>query len=175
MALDMYLFFESPTNGAKPIVGEAQDANLRAAGTNPIKLKSFSFEIVNKATIGVGSGGASSGRCELGSFQISKTTDSCTPDFFTGCATGGHYGKATILVRKDGKNFIQYSFSLVFTTKVNWSGDEGSESPAENIEYVYGALQITYFPQKSDGTLKSPKMATWNQVNNSFDPVVTQH
>jgi type VI secretion system secreted protein Hcp len=175
--LDIYLWFQEPTGGANAILGEAQDKELREKErVEPIKIKQFGFEIENITTIGSASGGASSGRCVLKPFTISKTTDSCSPDFFAACACGGHYGSATILLRKDNKPYIQYRFSMCFVTKVNWSGGESDETPSESIEFAYGALQIMYYPQLATGGMKSkPKITRWNQVNNSPTDTVTQH
>jgi len=175
--LDMYLWFEEPTGGALPIKGEAQDKDIKEkeGGALPIKIKQFGFEIANATTIGSASGGASSGRCVLNPFSISKVTDSCSPDFFTACATGGHYGRATILLRKDNKPYIRYIFNMCFVTKVNWSGGESDDAPGESIEFAYGALKIMYYPQTAKGTIGSPKTAIWNQVNNSQTDTVTQH
>ena len=177
MPLDLYLWFDKPSNGAKEIEGESQDKDLREKErVKPIKIKSFDLGVGNKTTIGSASGGASSGRCELKEFSISKATDSCAPDFFIGCATGGHYESATILLRKDNKNIIKYKFSLCFITEVAWKGSEGDDSPGEDIKFVYGALRVEYYPQLSDGKMKGqPKIAEWNQVNNSQTSVVTQH
>lgn len=173
--LDIYLWFEEPTGGAMAIIGEAQDQKIRAEeGCKPIKIKQFGFEIENVTTIGSASGGASSGRCVLKPFTISKVTDSCSPDFFTACAIGGHYGRSTILLRKDGKSYIRYTFSMCFVTKVNWSGGESDETPSESIEFAYGALRIMYYPQSSSGNMKpQPKIAVFNQVNNSLTDIVT--
>jgi type VI secretion system secreted protein Hcp len=174
--LDMYLWFQEPTGGAGPIKGEAQDNNIRAQERcEPIKIKQFGFEIENITTIGSASGGASSGRCVLKPFTISKVTDSCSPDFFTACAVGGHYGKATILLRKDAKPYIRYAFSMCFVTKVNWSGGESDETPSESIEFAYGALRIEYYPQSATGNMKAqPKIALFNQVNNTLSDVVVE-
>jgi type VI secretion system Hcp family effector len=174
--LDIYLWFEVPTGGAKAIAGEAQDQALSKEKIEAIKIKQFGFEIENVTTIGSASGGASSGRCVLKPFTIAKVTDSCSPDFFTACATGGHYGRATILLRKDGKKYICYKFSMCFVTKVNWSGGESDETPSESIEFAYGALTIEYYPQKAGGDMKNkPKISIWNQVNNSPTDTVEQH
>jgi len=176
--LDMYLWFEEPTGGAKEIKGEAQDKDIREkeSGAQPIKIKNFSFEIENATTIGSSSGGASAGRCVLKPFTIAKVTDSCSPDFFTACATGGHYGRATILLRKDNKPYLRYTFSMCFVTKVAWSGGESDDAPGEGIDFAYGALKIMYYPQGKDGvTINKPKISIWNQVNNAPTETVTQH
>jgi type VI secretion system secreted protein Hcp len=176
--LDMYMWFQEPTGGAREIKGESQDQGLRQMySCQPIKIKQFGFEIANATTIGSASGGASSGRCVLNPFSISKVTDSCSPDFFGACATGGHYGKAWIFLRKDNKPYICYIFSMCFVTKVNWSGGESDESPGESIEFAYGALRIEYYPQDSKGNIKgnAAKISMWNQVNNSPTDHVVEH
>lgn len=176
--LDIYLWFEKPSNGARDIEGESQDKKLRdEIKARPIKLKSYGFSVENATTIGAGSGGASSGRCILNKFNITKFTDNCTPDFFAGCATGGHYDKAMLLLRKDGVNFIRFTFNMCFVTKVDWAGSEGDDAPGETIEFAYGALKIEYFRQTKDGKEASgpPKIAIWNQVNNDDSETVTQY
>jgi type VI secretion system secreted protein Hcp len=173
--LDLFLWFTGNTGGANQIIGEAQDDLLRKEKIAPIKIKQFGFEIENLTTIGSASGGASSGRCILKPFTIGKVTDSCSPDFFGACSVGGHYGSATILMRKDGKKYILYSFSMVFVTKVNWSGSEGDETPSESIEFAYGALRIEYYPQDAKGSMLTPKITRWNQVNNTNNEFVEQH
>ncbi len=176
--LDMYLWFEEPTGGAKEIKGEAQDKDIRdkESGAQPIKIANFKLDIENQTTIGSGSGGASSGKCKLNPFSISKNTDSCSPDFFTACATGGHFGRATILLRKDNKPYIRFTFAMCFVTKVSWGGGEGDEAPKDDIEFAYGALKIMYYPQSKTGeTINKPKISVWNQVNNSATESVTQH
>jgi len=176
MAIDAFLYFEAPDNGARAILGEAQDKEFSAK--KALEITSFTFGIENTTTIGSASGGASSGKSVLNKFSIEKTTDSCTPDFFVGCGNGGHYGKAVLALRKSSGAkrlvFIQYTFSLVFVTKVEWKGSKDDESPTESIEFAYGALTIEYFPQDNKGNPLPKKECSWNQVNNEESGEVVQ-
>ncbi len=179
MAIDAFLYFADPAGGCRPIKGECQDKVYGGPSYNALEITSYTFGIENTTTIGSASGGASSGKAVLQRFSIEKLTDSCTPDFFIGCGTGGHYKKATLVLRKSAGSqkvtFISFVFCLVFITKVEWKGDKDSESPTESIEFAYGALRIEYQPQDKDGKPKgSPKIARWNQVNNDETDEVVQ-
>lgn len=125
------------------------------------EIKDFSFGIENPTTIGSATGGAGAGKAKFNEFTIQKTADSASPLFFKNCATGVHYSKVTLEMRKAGGSsetgtpFLKYTFSTVFTTKVSWSGP-GDEGPEESITFVYGALAVQYTPQNSDGNPGSP-------------------
>jgi type VI secretion system secreted protein Hcp len=182
MAIDSFLWFEASDN-TRPIKGETQDETYGKAEYKAIEITSFSFGIENATTIGSSSAGAGSGKAVLGKFTIEKLTDNCTPDFFIACGTGGHYTKAHLVLRKVGGStsdktqrvpFIQYDFSLVFVSKLDWKGAKDDEAPSETIEFAYGALKITYTPQDKNGKPITPqKIACWNQVNNNQSDTVT--
>ena len=122
------------------------------------EIKDFSFGVENPTTIGSATGGAGAGKIKFNEFTIKKTSDSASPLFFLNAATGAHYDKVTIQMRKAGgdpqsagKPFLIFKFGTVFTTKINWSG-AGDEGPEESITFVYGTLQVQYQPQKPDST-----------------------
>jgi len=174
MAIDAFLWFEKPQN-AREIKGESQDEEYKKL--NSIEVTSFSFGIENPTNIGSSSGGAGSGKAVLGKFTIEKLTDNCTPDFFIACGSGGHYKKAHLALRKAGGGtkvtFIRYHFSLVFVTKMDWKGAKDDEAPSETIEFTYGALEMQYTRQDSNGKQINPPIITkWNQVNNDMSSIV---
>jgi type VI secretion system secreted protein Hcp len=72
--------------------------------------------------------------------------------------TGGEVSQA-------GKPYLVFSFGTVFCTRMDWSGP-GDEGPEEAITFAYGALDIAYANQKTDGTLEPLKSASWNQMSN---------
>ena len=184
MAIDAFLWFDiDEADPVRPIKGETQDEQYGKPEIKAIEVTSFSFGIENSTTIGSTSGGAGSGKAVLGKFTIEKLTDNCTPDFFIACGTGGHYKKAHLILRKAGGTtgtvttrvpFIEYHFSLVFVTKMDWKGAKDDEAPSETIEFAYGALKINYQAQDRNGKpTGSPKTAIWNQVNNNQKDEVT--
>ena len=134
------------------------------------EIRDFSFGVENPTTIGSATGGAGAGKAKFNEFTIKKTVDSASPAFFKNCVTGAHYKTVTLTMRKaggdsesSGQVFLKYSFSTVFTTKIDWSGP-GDEGPEEQITFVYGALGITYTPQNTDGSAGTPVSATWPPV-----------
>ena|SRR5947209_3752224 len=134
------------------------------------EIKDFSFGVENPTTIGSATGGAGAGKAKFNEFTIKKTVDSASPAFFKNCVTGAHYKTVTLTMRKaggdsesSGQVFLKYSYSTVFTTKIDWSGP-GDEGPEEQITFVYGALGITYTPQNTDGSAGNPISATWPPV-----------
>lgn len=181
MAFDCFLYFEEPTNGARPIEGETQDQFYTTV--KALELTSYSFGIENPSTIGSASGGGGSGKAKLKEFSISKFGDRCTADFFIACGTGGHYQRATLDFLKAGGQtsntsvgsttrrmpYLQFMFQVVFVKDMTWEGDTDSEAPKETVVFVYGAMTVVYTPQDKEGKpiAANRKAATWNQINNN--------
>ncbi len=172
MAVDAFIYFEQPGPGGvgRPL-GETQDAFFKPKGA--FEIKEFSFDIENPTTIGSGSGGAGAGKTKFNVFSIKKATDQASPIFFENCVTGTHYGKVTLAIRKAGASptsagapFLVYTFGVVFTTKISWSGP-GDEAPEESIEFVYGELCVQYQSQDATGGMGSVQQQTWSQIKNS--------
>ena len=167
-AVDAFIWFE-PQSPALPIEGETTDEVFK--GKKAFEIKDFSFGVENPTTIGSATGGAGAGKIKFNEFTIKKTTDKSSPAFFKNCATGSHYKKVFIAMRKAGGDpsassepFLVFEFDTVFTTKIDWSGP-GDEGPEESITFVYGKLGITYFLQSTDGTTR-PISQGWDQILN---------
>jgi type VI secretion system secreted protein Hcp len=167
-AFTSFLVFKSSSPTPKT-EGESQDQTFEKA----IELRSFSFGVDNPSTLGSASGGAGTGKATFVELNIDKTIDSASPSLFRVCAAGQHYDTVTLSLRQSsstgGVVFAVFTFKLVFVKSVNWSGSSGDDTPAETVKLVYGAMQVSYRKQNSDGTLAQPVLGTWNQVNNSSD------
>jgi type VI secretion system secreted protein Hcp len=174
MAVDAFIWFESP-GVSKPPLGETKDSVYKAK--NAFEIKDFQFGVENPTTIGSATGGAGAGKIKFNEFTIKKTTDQASPLFFKNCCVGAHYQTVTISMRKSGgtadvsgKEFVQFKFDTVFTTKIDWSGP-GDEGPEESITFVYGKLGVQYTTQNTSmdgtpGTMGAQKVAGWDQVQN---------
>ena|ERR1043166_7004684 len=169
MAVDTFIYFTEQA-GMLKVEGETKDeyfSKLKA-----FELKDWSFEVTNKSTIGSATGGAGSGKAEFAEFNITKTTDTASPNFFRNCVAGAHYKEVILAMRKAGGDpksagtpFLVYKFGTVFTTKVSW--ESGEDAPTEKITFVYGTLQVEYQTQNPDGTKGgSPKVQGWSQITN---------
>ena len=50
---------------------------------------------------------------------------------------------------------------------MQWTGDtDTGDTPSENLGFMYGALSVTYTPQKIDGTAGAAVVGGWNQIKN---------
>lgn len=173
MAYDAFMYFEEPGPGATLPEGETSDATYQA--NKAFEIYSFSWGASNPVTIGSGSSGASSGKVSLSSFNIMKKTDKSSPTLFATCCTGGHFKKATVLLRKSGQAtaaggepYIIYTFHKVFVESVQWSGSSGGDdTPTESVSFGFGAVQVEYKPQKDDGTLDKATETMWSVIKNN--------
>ena len=147
------------------ITGESQDTNH----TGWIELDSFSFGVDNATTIGSASGGAGAGKVKFSQLSIQKVVDSTSPALFSMAASGVHMPTLTLAIRKPGtnaKDFLVYTFKLVFVTDISWGGSSGGDIPSESVAFAYGALQISYAKQDASGAVGTPIASSWSQVTN---------
>ena len=170
MAIDAFIKFEG---GKNKIVGESLDKSFPgSAGWS--SLTSVTFGSKNTANIGTASAGAGSGKVTFDDFSIIKNVDNGSPQFFMALCAGDHYDTVTIAIRKAaGGNaastqpFLQYKFALVFVTSISTTVAAEDESPSETISYAYGATQIQYTPQKTDGSFGTANPTQWSRVKNN--------
>jgi type VI secretion system secreted protein Hcp len=147
MALDAFLYLDG-------LAGEATTKGFEGW----IQLDSFSWGAHQAVNVGA-SQGLSAGKATFEPFKITKRVDKSSAKLFLACCQGTHFQKAKLYMRKAaGKDALQYlkcDFNTVFVSNIETiagSDSAGDETPLESIEFVYGAVQLTYTPQKVDGT-----------------------
>jgi len=173
MAVDAFIWFVPALPNMMQPAGETKDKVYSKIKPNPaFEIKDFSFGVENPTTIGSATGGAGAGKIKFNEFTIKKTSDQASPAFFKNCCAGAHYDSVVIAMRKAGgdpmsagKEFLQFKFGTVFTTKIDWSGP-GDEGPEESITFVYGKLGVLYTEQKPTGGAGKSSPAGWDQVQN---------
>ncbi len=116
---------------APEIIGETLDREMRRlypSPNTPFDLQNWSFGISQDVNIGSATGGIGAGKVNFDPFKITKAIDKSSPHFFGTMCTGGHFEKATLMVRKSGAVadqsggiYLQFDFLLVFVTNVSWS------------------------------------------------------
>ncbi len=174
MAFDALLTFNGAqlggltSGGAATTAGESQDRDHR----NAIEISEFSFGAQNPTTIGSATTGAAAGKVKFQMLTVKKPVDSASPRLFTACAAGARYDTVTLALRRSGAtgasaDYLIYTFKLVFISGVGWSGSTGDDAPVEQVDMVYGAMQVSYAPQAPDGTLGTRQMVQWSQVTNT--------
>ena len=178
MALDAFLQFTKGGGVAAPeIEGETLDREmqrLHPKPNTPFDIQNWSFGVSQDVNIGSATGGIGAGKVNFDPFKITKAIDKSSPYFFGTMCTGGHFEKATLMVRKagavadqSGGIYLQFDFLLVFVTNVSWSHSD--PAPTEEITFEYGALQVGYKPQTRQGQLGALIQHAWSRVINTQD------
>ena len=167
MAYDAFVVF----TGEPKVQGETTDKTF--AAKKALEIYSFSLGASNPSTIGSSGGGGGAGKVSLSSFNFMKKTDSSSPVLFTACATGAHFDKVEVFLRKAGgtagqEPYLTYTFDEAFVDSVQWSGSSGGDdTPTESVSIAFGKITIDYKPQKDKGTLGDSVMAYWDVRQNA--------
>jgi type VI secretion system secreted protein Hcp len=158
------------------------DAYLKLAGVDgestrkgfekQIEIYSFSFGAANPVNIGTGSGGAGAGKVSISSFNIMKKTDAASSKLFQNCCSGKHFPTGVVTLNKAGGDaaldYLKYEFKEVFVESIQWSGSTGGdETPSESVSFAFSSVNVTYTPQKDDGSKGSPQVAGWDVKANA--------
>jgi type VI secretion system secreted protein Hcp len=145
------------------VPGESADAKHKGE----IDLESFSFGVKQTGTI-AGGGGGGAGKAEFSSFRFEKLYDAASPKLFLGAASGEHFKSAVVTFRKRGaeqQEFLTYKFDDVLVEHYDQGGT--TEPPLlEDVGLTFRKVEITYRPQKADGSLGDPITASWDIASN---------
>jgi type VI secretion system secreted protein Hcp len=147
------------------------------------EIDDFSFDVEQVLNIGSSSSGAGAGKITFNPFQITRKTDRASPKLFMMCCTGEHFQVVSLYLRRaggmggitgaatasSGFTFLRYDFALVAVKTISWSGSDGDEAMKEEVTFEYGALQVQYCQQNTDGTpnQQGKTIGSWNRVNNN--------
>ena len=134
-----------------------------------VEVASFSMGITHLTTVGSATGGAGSGRASLGELQISKTVDKSSAVLFQKCATGEHFPKGKLVVRKAGgtqMEYLVYAMEIVFVTSVHFSSASGEENANESVSLAFGKVGFDYTPQLATGAPGAAIHGGWDQIGN---------
>jgi type VI secretion system secreted protein Hcp len=165
MAYDAFVDFDGKSSSGLEVKGESTDDVYKAKGA--FEIFSFSLGASNPVTVGSGTEGSGGGKVSISSFSFMKKTDAASAALFRACCDGSHFSKAHVVLRKSGGNkveYLKYDFEEVFVESVQWSGSTGGDdTPTESLSIAFGKVNVTYTPQKADGTAISPaKEANWD-------------
>lgn len=134
-----------------------------------VEVASFSFGLTHLTTVGSATGGAGSGRTTVGELQISKVVDKSSAVLFQKCATGEHFPKGKLVVRKAGgtqMEYLIYNMETVFVTSCHYSSASGEENANESVSLAFGKAGFDYHPQKADGSQAPAIHGGWDQIGN---------
>ncbi len=132
------------------IPGESQDATH----AGEFDLQGFAFSLAQSGSMAMGGGGGV-GQASFSDIPITTYVGKSSPELFLRCASGKHFGKAEIVVRKAGDDPFEYLKIVledVMVSSYNVSPGSGGELAMENWSLNFAKISYAYNPQKKDGT-----------------------
>lgn len=154
------------------IKGESQDKTHKGE----IDVVSWQWGVSNTASPGAG-GGGSAGKSVFQPFTWEQGLDSSFVPLFMAVAGGEHIKDALLTVRRsggEGQEFFKMDFKDVQI--VSLLSRASGASIVVNAALSYDKIEMSYKPQKSDGTLGGEIKGTWdvkgNKATFSGDPTV---
>jgi type VI secretion system secreted protein Hcp len=157
MAVDILLKIDT-VNGESKIDGHVDE----------IDVLSWSWGMSQSGTMHEG-GGAGTGKVNIQDISITKYVDKASPNLMRACCNGEHFPQAELLVRKAGKDPLDYfkvTMSPVLITSVSPGGSGGEDRLTENVSLNFAKMTIGYTPQKEDGSGDAEVTLNWNIEKN---------
>jgi type VI secretion system secreted protein Hcp len=147
MAVDYFIKFDG-------IKGESTDSKHKGE----IDVESWSWGETQSGSGGPGGGGA--GKVAIQDFHFMMRLNTASPGLMRACATGKHIKSAMLTGRKAGKSQMEYltfKFHDVLVSSFQTGGSEQSDDvPTDQVSLNFAKIEVSYRPQKSDGTLGNP-------------------
>ena len=147
-AVDFFLKFDG-------IKGESTDSKHKGE----IDVESWSWGETQSGSGGPGGGGGS-GKVAIQDFHFMMRLNAASPGLMRACATGKHIKTAVLTGRKAGKSQMEYltfKFHDVLVSSFQTGGSEQSDAvPTDQVSLNFAKIEVSYRPQKSDGTLSDP-------------------
>ena len=136
------------------IPGESADSKHK----DEIDLESWSWGEANSGSHATGGGGGA-GKVAMQDFHFTMRVNKASPKLFLACAQGTHIKEALLTCRKAGKEqqeYLKIKFSDLLIASYQTGGSTGDVVPVDQIAFNFSKIEITYAPQKPDGSLGSP-------------------
>jgi len=143
------------------IEGESMDAKH----AKEIELQSWSWGAMNRGTFSSTMGGGAGKVC-MHDFTLSQVIQKSTPKLVKSCATGAHIANALLTCRKagggnqPGQEYLKIKFYDILVSHYQTGGHGGDVVPTDSISLNFAKIDFSYAPQKQDGTLDGPIVAT---------------
>ena len=133
-----------------------------------IDIISFSWGATQGGTNALGSG-AGAGKVSFHDMTIQKKTDKASTTLFLNCSSGAHIKEGTLTCRKAGggqQEYLKIKLSDILVSSYHQGGANSEVIPTESLTLNFSKVQITYSPQKADGTLDSAVNSGWDVKSN---------
>lgn len=144
MAVDMFLSL------GNEIKGESVDK----AHKDEIDILAWSWGLSQSGSFHVGGGGGA-GKANFQDLSLTKWVDVSSPNLMLYCANGDHFKEATLVVRKAGKEPLEYmkiEMRKVLVTSLSTGGSGGEDKLTENVTLNFAEVSYDYKQQAPDGS-----------------------
>jgi type VI secretion system secreted protein Hcp len=146
-AVDYFLKIDS-------IPGESQDDKHM----DEIDIESWSWGESNGGTSAAGGGGGA-GKVSMNDFSFAMRASKASPKLFLACANGQAIKQALLTCRKAGKEgqeYLKIKFNDLLVSTFQIGGSAGDVVPLDQVAFNFAKIEVSYAPQKADGSLDSP-------------------
>jgi type VI secretion system secreted protein Hcp len=155
MAIDMFLKLGD-------IKGESKDSVHK----EEIDIQTLNWSMAQSGSMHQGGGGGA-GKVSISNLSMTKSLDKSSPNLMMACSSGKHYPEATLIVRKaGGSSPVEYMIIKLKEVMVaSYQTDAGNsdETLKESVSLNFGTVEISYQPQKADGSKEGgPIKYGWN-------------
>jgi len=123
-----------------------------------IQLESWSWGESNSGSMS-GNMGGGAGKVSMNDFHFTMPVNKASPKLLLACATGDHIKSVLLTCRKAGKTqqeYLKYKFTDVLVSGYQTGGSSGEVVPIDQISLNFTKIEMTYAPQKQDGSLDAP-------------------
>ncbi len=113
---------------------------------NWIELLSWSWGASNPTTVDAGTNKLSAGKVSVSDLSLMKAADSATPRLIAAVASGGHFPKAALAIRRssDGFEYMRVWLEDVMVSSEQLSA--GGEKPTESLSLSFARYVVDYTP-----------------------------
>jgi len=132
------------------IAGESQDSRHKGE----IEVESFSWGETTGAS-----------RVNIQDFHIVKQIDKASPLLMLAAASGQHFKSAVLTAQRPGQQpqeLLTFNLADLMVSSYQVAGSAEQPLPVDQVSFSFGRIEITYRPQRSDGTLDAPVTAGWD-------------
>ena len=158
MAVDMFMKIDT-------IDGEAQDSKHK----KEIDVLSWTWGMSNSGSAHAG-GGAGAGKVNVQDLTFTKWVDTATPSLALACCNGDHFDNAVLVIRKAGKQPVEYlkiTMDTVFITSLSTGGSGGEDRLTENVTLNFSKVSLDYVPQDDKGAPGTTIPMSWDIAANA--------
>ena len=146
------------------VPGESQDDKHM----DEIDLESWSWGEVNSGSHAAGGGGGA-GKVSMHDFSFGMHVNKASPKLFLACANGQHIASALLTCRKAGKDaqeYLKIKFNDLLISNYQTGGSGGEVVPVDQISFNFSKIEVSYAPQKPDGSLDAPVVHNYDLKKN---------